>query len=263
MRFAIPAALALAALLVLLGVRLDGLPALVQLDLFVALQLASLAGAGVGLLSVLGRAATPGRKLAFAAAALLAWRLSYFPIMVFSGHVASIGEWILALTGLPILVYPTFLISVAALHGVAAAGASCVLDPPHPLFRAGLVPAFLVALLVSFNQPRDLTLLPDTMTRLPGPVPEMRTDSENPYLTALTSSGYWPNQRLVLLAAGLTYATIPPSPWATTVEAVLVGLFAEQPHGATADRVLEHYLAYHSAHPRIGYRRLADCPDAP
>jgi len=69
---------------------------------------------------------------------------------------------------------------------------------------------------------------------------------------------------VVLLAAGVTYETIPPSPWATTVKNVLVGLFDAKPFGSTGDRVREHYLAYHASHAQIGCRALADCPpDAP
>ncbi|MDH3684700.1 MAG: hypothetical protein OEP95_00660, partial [Myxococcales bacterium] len=83
---------------------------------------------------------------------------------------------------------------------------------------------------------------------------------ENPYLEALVGPGYFPTQRVMLLAAGLTYATIPPSPWATTVKAVLEGDFEVNPHGSTADRVTEHYLAYHAAQPFLGCSDYAECP---
>ena len=63
----------------------------------------------------------------------------------------------------------------------------------------------------------------------------------------------------LLLAATLTYDTIPSSPWATTVKAVLEGRFEANPFASIGDRVREHYLAYHSAHPVIGCRRLDGC----
>ena len=91
---------------------------------------------------------------------------------------------------------------------------------------------------------------------LPAPVAPHR----NPYLPELFAPGYASHQRVMLLAAGLTYETIPPTPWARTVMSVLEALFGETPHGSTADRVLEHYRAYASAHPLIGCRSFETCP---
>lgn len=250
----------LALLLVAWGLSIDRTLPLPQTSLFAALQVASLGGAALGLAGALPRAKSAGRRLVFAAAALVAWRIAYFPLMVFSGHVASVSEWVLAWTGLPIVVYPIFLLSVATLHAAVATGATFLVAPPRPLVAAVLAPAFAMAVVVSFSQPADLTLLPDRVVRVDEPIPPMRAPDANPYLPALMGPGYWPNQRVVLVAAGLTYETIPASPWAHTVKAVLEGLFVANPGGSAADRVLEHYLAYHSAHPLIGCRRLADCP---
>ena len=252
---------ALAALLFGWGVWIDRTQPLPQTALFAALQLASLGGAALGLALGWRRADTPARRALFALGALLAWRLAYFPLMVFSGHVASVGEWVLAATGLlPILVYPVFLLSVAVLHVGVAFAATLVVAPPRPWMALAVAPAFLVAAFVSFGKPSDLAPLPDRFARVDGPVPAPRAPLANPYLPALVGPGYLPNQRIMLVAAGLTYETIPPSPWARTVKAVLEGLFVENPSGSTADRVLEHYQAYRSAHPWIGCRRFADCP---
>jgi len=177
--------------------------------------------------------------------------------------VASIGEWLLGGAGLPSVVYPTFLLAVAALHAAGALAAIQVLRPALPWLRWALLPAFAVAAGGSFLKPSDLRPLPDPFVRLPEPVPEATTAGENPYLEALVAPGYWPHQRVILVAAGLTYATIPPSPWATTVKATLGRLFRELPRASTRDRVLEHYRAYHAAHFRVGCRRLQDCPRAP
>jgi hypothetical protein len=180
--------------------------------------------------------------------------------MVFSGHVASIAEWLLAISGLPIFVYPAFLASVALLHGAAALAAGFVVAPPHPLLRGGAIIAFCIAAAVSFNQWGDLHPIPDRNWSLAEPAPPPRAEAGNPYLPALSDPSYWPHQRVVLVAAGLTYETIPPSPWATTVKAVLEGQFHADPYGSSADRVREHYLAYHSAHPWIGCHDLVECP---
>jgi hypothetical protein len=260
-RLAGPGAL-LALALVALGLWLDRSRPLPHLPLWAGLQVASLAGAGLGLAAAWPRAGRPRRAL-FAVAVLLGWRLVYFPVMVFSGHVASIGEWLLATAGAPIAIYPAFLVCVAALHALAAVAVTLLVAPPHPLLAAAVAPIFVMALCVSFNKPSDLRALPDPFWRLDAPVPARVEARANPYLPYLFGPGYLPNQRVVLLAAGLTYETIPGSPWAYTVMAVLEELFNRKPHASTADRVLDHYLAYQSAHDRIGCRRLADCPAAP
>ncbi len=246
--------------LAVLGFLIDASRPLPQPALWAGIQLASLGGAGLGLaaaMQIAGDAARPGR---FAIAALVGWRLAYFPIMVFSGHVASIGEWILTLVGAPVLVYPTFLIAVAAIHVAAALAVIAIVTPPLPWLRWALVPAFVVAACVSFLSWRDFHPLPDRAWTLDESIPPMAAEGRNPYLEALFGPGYWPNQRVILVAAGLTYDTIPPSPWATTVKAVLEVLFDEKPNATSHDRVVEHYRAYHSAHIQIGCTDLAECP---
>ena len=245
--------------LILLGGFLDSMAALDQTVLWVALQLASLGGAMLGLGAALRLMPTSSRPW-LVLAMLFSWRVGYFPIMVFSSQVASIGEWLLSLPGLPIFVYPTFLLAVAGFHAAGAGVAALLVAPPKPFLRWAAAAAFFVACCVSFNQPRDLLPIPDTTWTLgENKIPTMRHESGNPYAEALTAPGYWPNQRVVLLAATLTYDTIPPSPWATTVKAVLEGLFEATPHASTRARVLEHHLAYHSAHALIGCRRLESC----
>jgi len=196
-------------------------------------------------------------------AGLLAWRISYFPVLVFSGHLASIGEWLLLGAGLPAVVYPTFLMAAALLHAGAALAASFLVAPPFALLRWALIPPFLVAALISFGEASDLTLLPDRNLTLSEPVPPPRPARRNPYRRVLGASGYTPGQRLLLLAASLTYRTIPPSPWASSVKGVLEGLFEERPHASTAERVREHYRAYHSAQSRIRAGRPARHPPVP
>jgi hypothetical protein len=218
-------------------------------------------GIGLGLARVRAR-----RRSALALAAFLAWRISYFPIMVFSGHVASIGEWILLGSRvLPVVVYPVFLVSVAALHAVAGLAAGWLVDPGPwrrgvGLLAAAAIPAFAVAVLVSFSTLRDFSLLPDTSLSIAATVPSARQPVANPYLPRIAAPGYALPQRVMLVAAGLTYATIPGSPWARTVKGVLEGQFELNPVASTRERVEEHYLAYHSAHTRIGCRSLETCP---
>jgi hypothetical protein len=226
-----------------------------QVELWSALHVASLGGVALGLAATWREA-----RALRVAAALVAWRLAYFPIMVFSGHVASIVEWSCLELGLPVFVYPAFLLNVATLHAASGVASGLVVRPPWPWVRWVVAPAFLVATFVSFMKPADFHLLPDRVPTLDVPIPPPRAEGGNPYLGALVGPGYFPTQRAMLLAAGLTYATIPPSPWATTVKAVLEGDFEANPHGSTADRVKEHYLAYHAAQPFLGCRDLSECP---
>jgi hypothetical protein len=207
-----------------------------------------------------------GRRIALAVAAVVAWRISYFPIMVFSGHVASIGEWILLGSRvLPVVVYPVFLVSVAALHALAGLASGWLVDPGPGRRGVGLlasaaIPAFAMAVLVSFSTVRDLALLPDTSFSLAAKVPSASQPVANPYVPRITAPEYALPQRVMLVAAGLTYATIPDSPWGRTVKGVLESQFEQNPVATTRDRVEEHYLAYQSAHSMIGCRSLEACP---
>jgi hypothetical protein len=234
-----------------------------QPALFAALQVASLGGAALGLAALWQRADGPRRRVLFAVSTLLAWRVSYFPIMVFSGHLASIAEWLLASFLLPLLVYPVYLLAAAILHGAAAAAAVVLVDPPVRWLRWLAVPPFAVAVLISFNSWSDLHPLPDTNVHLERHLEHPHAPEGNPYLPALDQPGYTVNQRLMLVAAGLTYDTIPNAPWATAVKSALEELFRQHPHASTTERLCEHYLAYHSAQAWLGCRRLADCPLPP
>ena len=283
--------------LLLLGAALDARPALHQGALWLGLQLASLCGASLGLIACAelhAHASGARARFVFALLALCAWRVGYFPIMVFSGHAASFCEWLTRALALPTFVYPAFLLSVFVLHALWATLITHSFAPlPHktardenqqraqkdardgnelrahaPSPRARLrwvsVPALVLALCVSFNQPRDLSPLPDTAWTLTAPEQNAPvTVQPNPYRTALFAPGYWPHQRVVLLAAALTFETIPPAPWATAVKLTLVSLFNAKPHGATRDRVREHYRAYHNAQRFLACSARESCTRAP
>jgi hypothetical protein len=243
------------------GVAIDRI-AYSQIQLWTAVQLASLGGAALAAAFHLP-SLPPLRQTLLVILALLVWRITYFPLMVFSGHVASIAEWVQAFAGLPIVVYGVFLVSIAALHTLVGFATAQLVAPFHPLVYAALAPVFLMAIAVSFSKPADLHPLPDRFFDLAVEAPPPVAPRENPYFPRLVGPGYLPHQRVVLLAAGLTYETIPPSPWGRTVKSVLEVLFNGNPHGSTADRVREHYLSYASAHPLIGRRSFAELPPLP
>jgi hypothetical protein len=231
-----------------------------QPGLWTAIHAASLGGVALATSWTLPRLEGIGRRIALVLVVLVVWRLTYFPLMVFSGHVASVVEWVLAFLRLPIVVYGVFLVSIGTLHTLVALGAAQIVHPFHPLVYVAIALVLLNAGAVSFAKPADLKLLPDGFRTLAEPAPPPVAPTRNPYFSPLVGPGYLPHQRVVLLAAGLTYETIPPSPWGRTVKAVLEVLFNEKPHASTAQRILDHYLAYKSAHPLIGYRSFADYP---
>jgi hypothetical protein len=249
--------------LAVLGLALDRTqPDLPQAWLFASLQVASLAGAAAGAGLVWRRFPGPGARALLVAAAALAWRLSFFPIMVFSGHLAAIAEWI-EVHGppLPLAVWPVFLVALFALHGTAAVAVSFLVRPFHPALTGLVAGAFTVATLISCSTAADLTPLPDRVWSLGEAVPPVAAPAANPYLPELGRPGRNLAQRALVLAAGLTYPTIPESPWAAGVKGTLEELFRSNPRGSSGDRVAEHYLAYHAAHHRIGCRTLDTCPD--
>jgi hypothetical protein len=242
------------------GLALDRAP-YAQRRLWRTIHVASLGGVALGTLAnTLWVIDSRAQVLALVPLVLLVWRLTYFPLMVFSGHVVSVSEWIHALLGIPIWIYGVFLVVLGLLHAGVAFLAGQLLAPIHPAVYVALPLLFALAAAVSFAKPADLHWLPDRFASLDAPVPPPVAPRRNPYFSRLVGPGYLPHQRIVLLAAGLTYETIPPSPWGRTVKAVLEVLFNEKPRASTADRVRDHYLAYAAAHPLIGCRDLAECP---
>ena len=232
-----------------------------QKRLWRAIHIASLGGALLGLLAnAFFVFDATWQRLLMIPIALVVWRITYFPLMVFSGHVVSVSEWIHAFVGIPIWIYGVFLLVIGILHTIVSFLFGQLLAPIHPLVYAVLPVLFGLACAVSFAKPEDLRWSPDRFARLSDPVPPPVAPGRNPYFSRLVGPGYLPHQRIVLLAAGLTYETIPPSPWGRTVKSVLEVLFDEQPRASTATRIRDHYLAYASAHPLIGFRSFADCP---
>ena len=209
------------------------------------------------------------RRAGTLALLLLVWRVGYFPILVFSGVVASAAEWSTSWAdpGLG-LIYSVFIASVCLFHA-AVAVALCLatrgaapLPVAHPLLERPLVkraldprvllavaiPQIGVALAVSVIEPsEDLTLLPDWPWHAAA-VPAVHAPRENPYLSRVTEEGASVQERILAFNAGATYAIIPPSRWGNAIKGTLEHLCFSNPDGSSTDRVQEHYLAYLAAH---------------
>ncbi len=238
-----------------LGLWLDARPVLEQAALFAAFQFASLSGVGLAVLFLWRRVDRPGLRLLLILGAAVVWRVAYFPVMVFAGWVATLGEWLLLAVGLPAVIYPTFLLAMAAMHWAAVFAGGIMVLQRKLWWAPGLVTAFVIAVMVSVTGEEDLALLPDRSLDIEQPVPVVPLPQGNPYFVALERPDYnWP-ERVLVFASGAMYDLIPSSPWAMAVKAVLEQAFREQPRASSAERVREHYLAFRAAQPLLAGER--------
>ena len=258
-----------------LGVFIDMQTTVSQPTLFWCFTVVSLLGLIGPLIWGAKRLDGIGGKVGLVLAIAYAWRISYFPIMVFSGWIASlaerVGTWISPVT---VIIYPVFLMSIlihyAAIAAIAAMlfkpvaapqakdgeqGPSLLqrlLAPSRKILTLVAAPALFVASAVSFTSSSDFTLLPDRpWSAPPQALPEVRAPRANPYSVRLSAEGYNIRQRILLFNAAMTYDLVPHSPWAASMKGTLEAMVNENPVATSHDRVVEHFLAYIVAHPYI------------
>ncbi|MBX2859826.1 MAG: hypothetical protein KTR14_01230, partial [Vampirovibrio sp.] len=110
-----------AVVLFILGWQLDHFTQVTQQQLFWTIHGVGLTGTALALVFLMPRLPGPLLKVALAVGVFLAWRISYFPFMVFSGHIASIVEWVLvAVPNAPVWVFPTYFVALAGLNAFVA-----------------------------------------------------------------------------------------------------------------------------------------------
>ena len=266
------AAVSIAALAALAtGFWLDSRLELRQPMLFWSFLTLGLAGAALGVALRARRDPSGWRRLLAAAAALLAWRLSYFPLMVICGWQASVGERALHAVSGRSLIYPTFLLLIFAanlLIGAVAAAAvlvpraesagrpprslrTLVARPPRLLVWALGALALPVAAMVSFSTPSDLVLFGDGPWREPRTVPEIQQPLSNPYAKILREHELSLPSWVLAMNAAITYPLVPEGPWGSAMKGTLEALALAKPIATSRERVDEHYLAYLAAHRRL------------
>mgnify|MGYP007017149022 CR=1 FL=1 len=246
-----------AVLLLGVGVWIDFQATIDQTVLFYAFQAASLLGTGLAVYALWPKISTPALRYLMLFCALLVWRIAYFPILVISGWVATLGEWLLIQSAVfPVVIYPSFLLTMAGLYGVSIyLGGLCC-------YRRKLIGALpivvgsSIAVLISFSTLEDASLLPDTHQDLYRGIPVESAVlpveplvKGNPYLsltkTQVAQSSF--PQHVLVYASGTLYGLIPNTPWSGTVKGILGQYFIDNPYASSSTRIQEHYLAFRAA----------------
>jgi hypothetical protein len=265
------AVVVVAAAALIVGWRIDTLPAPSQPTLFWCFLGFGLAGCALGWCVRARLDPLALRQTLAAIAALVAWRLAYFPLMVICGWLASIGEWLAyAATGRSV-VYPTFVLLIFALNfaiawiAAAAVGvprpappsfrprrlASLLREPPRlVLFGVG-VAALPVAAMVSFSTPSDRVWFGDRPWPEARLLPAIHDPERNPYTIILREHELGLASKVLAFNALVTYPLVPEGPWGSAMKGTLEALALAKPVATSRDRIDEHYLAYLAAHARL------------
>ncbi len=235
-----------------IGLWLDARTIIDQAALFLAFQFASLIGAFLAIILLCTTFQGTTQRVLVVLFAAVVWRVSFFPIMVFSGWVATLGEWLVVQVGIiPVVIYPTFLIAMAVLNWGAIVSGGMMFYHHKYIWALPLLIAFTVAVLVSFTAREDLAFLPDDNLVIEQSIPEVQPPLGNPYFEAFRQPEYGLPERVLIFASGAMYDLIPRTPWSTTVKSVLEHEFRNHPKASSKRRVQEHYLAFRAAHHNI------------
>lgn len=253
------------------GFWLDAQSGITQPMLFWSFLAFGLTGCALGCALNARRDPSTLRRALAAVASLVAWRVAYFPLMVISGWLASVGEWLL----LPLLgrslIYPTFVSLILAINLVISTIASAAVTvpaassgrarfgrlgallsrPPRPLLWAIGAAALPVAFMVSFSKPSDLVLFADRPWSQPRRVPEIHAPEHNPYAIIMREHQMALPAQVLAFNALITYPLVPESPWGAAMKGTLEFLALENPIATSLQRIDEHYLAYLAAHARL------------
>lgn len=256
------------------GFLLDAQLQITQPQLFWSFLILGLGGSLLGWRIGMRHDRKPSRNLIALFGTLLAWRLSYFPLMVLSGWKASISDWICWSLFSVNIVYPVFLLvlfSFNLLIGLVAAAAVAVPQtdapqtgrllflrrlahsPPRKLLWVLGVIALPVAFLTSFSWSEDYVLFGDSPWQDAREVPPIADPKANPYDEILKTHAdeLGPGSWVLAKNAAMTYPLVPEGPWGKAMKGTLEQLTRQHPLASSRGRVDEHYLAYLAAHKRL------------
>ena len=256
------------------GLWVDNQTQLSQGLLEVAFYTASLVGVLLSYLSFSRYRQAYWRYVLRIVLALIVWRISFFPIMVLAGFVATWGEYV-ALTAFgsssvyPFLLTAVLLMNMAAvwiaelvLHSVLSLlSPSSVSVAPHTS-QSSLVlglPLAVLAVMISFTQPMDWHAIPDTSFIDDKPLPQAGLPEINPYEAALEETGLSLQHKVLFKAAAITYDWIPENTtWSQVVKGTLEKEFVTTEDVSSSFCSKIHYRAFLTAQPFIKQKTVED-----
>jgi hypothetical protein len=247
--------LILLTLLAVFGISVEMNPAAQAWQLFTGFHLAGLAAMACMSLWGLKKLPIMAKRYAFVILQLLAFRIAYFPIVVFSATVACHSELLLEHLPvyLPIKIFPALFVSAALMFAAIAYVLFWALKGKAVLY-ALMVVLGIPALLISFADRQDLTFLPDNNWADIDPLPIITQPQANPYLSGVTSSHSSAGQKMIGLAGSALYEFIPKAPWSQAVQGTLEQAYRNHPDGNSHDQLTYHYAAFLAAHQTIKAR---------
>ena len=235
--------------LAVLGLSVEINPNSQAWQLFSGFHLAGLSAITCVSLWGLKQLPSNAKRYGFIVLQLLAFRIAYFPVVVFSATAACYSELLLQYLSidLPIKIFPALFVSAALLFAfinyvlfLALKGKKIV----YPLIIILGLPGFLI----SFADVKDLTFFPDNNWADINPLPMVTQPRSNPYLLADSSIHSNMGQQVISLAGKLLYELIPKAPWAQAVQGTLEQEFTNNPNGNSHDQLTYHYSAFLAAH---------------
>lgn len=241
-------------LLGIFGFSVEINPHIQSWQLFSGFYLASLVAFSSVSLVYLKQLSTRGKRFTFVLLQLLACRIAYFPIVVFSATASCYSELLLSHINidLPIKIFPIMFVCATILFSIINLTLFWVLNTKtrfHALIYSLLIIIMgTPALLISFADAKDLTLFPDNNWADIDPLPQIALPQENPYGRALTSTHYSAGQKMIGLAGQTLYDLIPNSPWSQLVQGTLEQAYIHNPDGNAHDQLKYHYGAFIVAH---------------
>ncbi|MEN9757173.1 MAG: hypothetical protein RL755_1360 [Pseudomonadota bacterium] len=218
-------------------------------QLFGGFHLAGLVAISSVSLAHLRQLPTKSKRYVFILLQMIAFRIAYFPVVVFSATVSCYSELMLShfSINLPIKIFPAMFVSAAILFSIIGMTLFWALNGKKALY-ALLIIMGTPALLISFVNTRDLTIFPDNNLADINPLPQIALPKKNPYGLALTSTNYNVGQKMIGLAGKTLYDFIPNAPWSQLVQGTLEQAYLNNPDGNAHDQLRYHYGAFLAAH---------------
>lgn len=256
------------------GLWIDGQQSIGQPTLFWSFMFASSAGILGGWETATRLDRNKVRKLAALVVCVVVFRITWFPLMVFAGFIAALGEVITFGVAERSIIFPTFLVALFGMEYVVSWVAASVVtvheiddEPgvggfltaiPRKLLIAVGLPSLAIAFMVSFMSADDYVLFPDEPWSEPRPVPPIVPPDGNPYLDKLESGDNGAFETVYLVNAGMTFDLVPEGPWGGAVKGTLAYLFSRQLDAPASERIADHYLGYLAAHRTIHEGKVWD-----